>query len=127
MFGKNTSHNSGSSSVNSTNTILNKLRTPVSSKSTTPTPSTFNNSINNTNENLFNNDVNDPDSSGNRSGKSINLCMNKQLSITDLSYLPKMSRKIDSFSLDDYPILIIASQLTLIEWVRNFSFSLFLK
>ena len=125
MFGKNTSHNSGSSSVNSTNTILNKLRTPVSSKSTTPTPSTFNNSINNTNENLFNNDVNDPDSSGNRSGKSINLCMNKQLSITDLSYLPKMSRKIDSFSLDDYPILIIASQLTLIEWVRNFSFSLF--
>ena len=85
MFGKNTSHNSGSSSVNSTNTILNKLRTPVSSKSTTPTPSTFNNSINNTNENLFNNDVNDPDSSGNRSGKSINLCMNKQLSITDLS------------------------------------------
>jgi hypothetical protein len=118
MFGKNTSNNSGSSSVNSTNTILNKLRTPISSKSTTPTPSTFNNSINNnTNENLFNNDVNDPDSSGNRSGKSINLCMNKRLSISDLSYLPKMSRKIDSFSLDDYPILIIASQLTLIEWV----------
>jgi hypothetical protein len=43
--------------------------------------------------------------------------MNKRLSISDLSYLPKMSRKIDSFSLDDYPILIIASQLTLIEWV----------
>lgn len=123
MFGKNIGNNSnGSNSANSTNTILNKLRTPLSSKSTTPTPSTFNNSIiNNTNENLLNNDVNDPDCSGNHSGKSINLCMNKRLSISDLTYLPKMSRKIDSFSLDDYPILIIASQLTLIEWVsKNF-------
>ena len=100
MFGKNS------------NTLVNKFLTPLSSKSTTPTPSTLNNSINNTSDFL----TNDPDMVG-RSGKSINLCMSKRVSINDLTYLPKMSRKVDSFSLDDYPILIIASQLTLIEWV----------
>jgi hypothetical protein len=109
MFGKNNNNNNN-------NTIVNKLQTPLSSKTPTPTPSTANNSIN-LNDNYLYNDSNDPDCTG-RSTKSINLCMNKRLSINDLTYLPKMSRKIDSFSIDDYPIFIIASQLTLIEWVR---------
>jgi hypothetical protein len=49
--------------------------------------------------------------------KSI-LCLNKKnatYSVNDI-YLPKISRKIDSFSLDDYPIYTLATQLTLIEW-----------
>jgi hypothetical protein len=45
------------------------------------------------------------------------LCKGKKnADFSEVTYLPKMSRKIDSFSLDDYPIFVIATQLTLIEW-----------
>lgn len=116
MFGKQSANNS----------VISRLRTPLSKDtpslttlSATPSTSSV---TNHTSENVFY-DINDLDCAG-RSTNSVMLCMSNRKSnqFPDITYLPKMSRKIDSFSLDDYPIFSIATQLTLLEWVYIFFF-----
>lgn len=63
---------------------------------------------------MFSNNHNGKDTS---KAANMLLCKGRKSSdFYEVTYLPKMSRKIDSFSLDDYPIFVIATQLTLIEW-----------